>query len=209
MIALIIGSLTLVITAQGASNVRRWGSRLQQAGQMDSKMSALYQFAQSVLTQSLPLSAQDKDGQRFTLFEGTAHEVRFVRAEPGYPSRAGLYQYHLYGAKSDGGWSLVLERELLGRPGAFGDMPAPVQLSLYDGPREPLFAFMGDGDWQDEWKRQDKAPILVRFAMGDWPALGIALSRPVQVPKKAGKGRAAVPPGTTPPPGTDTGRAKS
>ncbi len=178
LVALVIGGMTLVITAQATLSVRQWGTRLAQEQQADDQMTVLYQFTQTVLSQALPLPYKNADGQEVAPFEGNAQEVRFVRAEPGYPSRAGLYQYHLFAGRDGTAWSLVLERELLPGPGRFGTMQAPVRLVLYQGPQQPGFAYRGAGDWQKSWPQGKTPPALVRFTMQGWPALNIALSRP-------------------------------
>jgi len=178
LVALMIGGLTLVITAQATTSVRLWGDRLTRAEKTNAKMTGLYQFAQQVLSQALPVPYKDEDGNAVTLFEGDASQIRFVRAEPGYPSRAGLYQYHLYVTGAEPAWALVLEREMLTSPAQFGAMHSPVRLVLYQGPHQPGFAYLGSGEWQKRWSEANTPPVLVRFDMHGWPGLSIALPRP-------------------------------
>ncbi len=182
LVALVIGGLTLVITAQAASSVRQWGARLTREEQANSKTMVLYQFAADVLSQALPLPFRDEDGQESVLFEGGEHAVRFVRAEPGYPSRAGLYQYHLHAARTGQTWSLVLERSLLTAPAQFGAMEEPVSLTLYEGPHAPGFAYFDGADWQTAWPRSARPPALVRFTLQGWPGLSIAVPQAAAAP---------------------------
>jgi Prokaryotic N-terminal methylation motif len=177
MIALIIGGMTLVITAQASSNVRRWTKRLSNAETYTSKTVGLYQFAETMLSDALPMTWTVDEAKR-ALFRGGEHDVMFVRSEPGYPSRAGIYQYHLYSVKQpDGEWAFMLSRELLTDPANFGTPKAPALLTLYRGEHAPVFAYSGDNGWQGQWTEQDTLPALIGFNIDDWPTLSIAIAQ--------------------------------
>jgi len=180
LVALIIGGMTLVITAQASTSVRRWTARLAEVEEDNSKAVGLYQFAETIVSDALPISRKVED-QTLALFEGSPHAVRFVRVEPGYPSRAGIYQYYLFGQKDENGqWRLNLERELLSDPAEFGTMQAPAQLSLYTSDQAPVFVYKGPSGWQTQWRDKDTPPSLVSFAIAGWPSLSIAVPQPGQ-----------------------------
>ncbi len=177
MIALVISGLTLVITVQAATNIRGWAGRMGKAEETNSQITGLYQFTETMLSETQPLTRQDGERTIF-LFQGSQHAVRFVRAEPGYPSRAGLYQYHLFAEQRiDEQWSFILERELLTDPSHFGTLQAPARLTLFTGTEAPLFTFSASGGWQQDWTPKEAQPDMVRFGMGSWPSLTIALPR--------------------------------
>ncbi len=181
MIALVIGGLALVITAQASTNVRQWAGRLGRAEKDNSQILGLYQFAETMLSGAVPLVRQD--GERsVVLFLGSNQAIRFVRAEPGYPSRAGLYQYHLFSEqRADEQWDFILERELLSSTAQFGTPQSPTRLTLYTGTAAPSFAFTGGGGgWQQDWDFKATQPVLVRFGMTEWPSLTIPLPRGTQ-----------------------------
>ncbi|PHS23611.1 MAG: hypothetical protein COA84_10835 [Robiginitomaculum sp.] len=181
LIALIIGGMTLVITAQASTSVRRWTARLAEVEKDNTKAVGLYQFAETILSDALPITQKVED-QTLALFEGSPHSVRFVRVEPGYPARAGIYQYYLFGQKGENGqWSLNLERELLSNPDQFGTMTAPARLNLYSDDQAPVFVYMGASGWQTQWRDKETPPLLVSFAIADWPSLSIAVPQPGQL----------------------------
>lgn len=180
MIALIIGGMTLVITAQAASNVRRWTNRLGQAETENTRTVGLYQFMENILSSVLPMTRM-VDEKRLALFEGSENSVRFVRVEPGYPSRAGIYQYHLFNTKTpDGLWSLNLEREMLTDTAQFSEPKAPARLVLYSDAKAVTFSFAGAAGWQSDWIGKETPPKLVKLGIADWPALNIALPQAIK-----------------------------
>jgi Prokaryotic N-terminal methylation motif len=187
LIALVIGGMTLIITAQASSNVRRWTGRLGQAEKSNTRAVGLYQFTEKMLADALPMTHKVED-KPITLFAGNEHAVRFVRAEPGYPSRAGIYQYYLYSIKSsDGKWAFNLERELLSDPDQFGTMKNPARLNLYTDTQPPVFVYGGNEGWQTDWVNKEMPPNMVSFGITKWPSLSIALPRPAKAPPEKDK----------------------
>jgi len=181
LIALVIGGMTLIITAQASTNVRRWTGQLKEAEENNSRAVGLYQFAEKMLADALPMTHK-VEGNTIALFEGNQHAVRFVRAEPGYPSRAGIYQYYLYSVKTpDGQWAFNLERELLSDPAEFGTMQNPARLNLYTDTQPPVFVYGSDEGWQTDWAKKDVPPNMVSFGLNHWPSLSIALPRLAKV----------------------------
>lgn len=188
MIALIIGGMTLVITAQAASNIRRWTNRLGQAQTENTRTVGLYQFMETTLSSVLPMTRM-VDEKRLALFEGSENSVRFVRVEPGYPSRAGIYQYYLFNTKApDGLWSLNLEREMLTDTAQFGEPKAPARLVLYSDAKPITFSFTGAAGWQSDWIGKEVPPILVKFGVAGWPALNISLPQTIKKAETETKG---------------------
>lgn len=180
LIALVIGGMTLIITAQASSNVRRWTARLKEAEESNTRAVGLYQFTEKMLSDALPMSHKVKD-KPIALFEGNEHAVRFVRAEPGYPSRAGIYQYYLYSVQTpDGQWAFNLERELLSDPAEFGTMQNPARLNLFTDTQPPVFVYGGNEGWQTDWADKEMPPKMVSFGITQWPSLSIALPRPAK-----------------------------
>jgi len=194
LIALVIGGMTLIITAQASSNVRRWTGRLKEAEVSNTKAVGLYQFTEKMLSDALPMTHKVED-KPIALFEGNEHAVRFVRAEPGYPSRAGIYQYYLYSAKtSNGKWAFNLERELLSDPAEFGTMQNPARLNLFTDTQPPVFVYGGNDGWQTDWAEKEMPPNMVSFGIAKWPSLSIALPRPAKaVPEKKKKKKNTTP----------------
>lgn len=179
MIALVIGSLVLVITAQASGNIRRWTTRLAQAEEENTKAADLYQFMETMLSDVL-LLRQRVNGNEITLFEGSENALRFMRAEPGYPARVGIYQYSFFSESiEDEQWAFVMLRELQTDPVQFKDFQNPARLVLYTGSQPPEFAYNGKTGWQKEWLEKPAPPRLVQFSIAGWPALSITLPSPV------------------------------
>ncbi len=184
MIALLIGGMTLVIVGQASTNVRRWASRLAQAETKLNATSELYSFVQNTLSSALAMPAIVEETP-VTLFKGTPDAVHFVRVEPGYPSRAGIYQYHLFSEQTaDGQWAFMLERALLTTPDAFGTLSDPARLRLYSGNFAPVFTYTDGTSWQDDWTIRRAPPALVQFAVDGWPPLSIAIPRRAEKTEK-------------------------
>ncbi len=186
MVALIISSIALAITAQAAATLHQWTTRLDKAHDTNAEAVVLYHFVERVLSEALPLSRKNEDGMA-ALFEGDANAIRFVRAEPGYPSRAGLYQYYLFArATADGQWDLVLHRELFGEAAQFGSLENPTELVVYTGDAAPAFSYFGANGWQGAWSQGDTSPQLVGFGIAPWPVLNINLVPSPPAPAETG-----------------------
>ena len=117
-------------------------------------------------------AAPQSDESGPVLFDGSASNLIFLAADPGYPARPGLYEYRLSvepaGDETEPAFALSLSRRALPELSAFGDggeaqswvlttTAEPVRLSYASGP----------GNWRSDWRDQQNLPSQVRLEFGE------------------------------------------
>lgn len=127
------------------------------------------------------------DQRTHVLFAGEASSVTFLAADPGYPARAGLYEYTLASTAigddaQTGGYTLVLSRRAFGDLSAFGDGGPSQSWTLLTTDTQPVLSYApSPGQWRSSWIDQDTLPAQIRIAFGDdsaSPAFIVALPAP-------------------------------
>jgi Tfp pilus assembly protein PilE len=168
LIALAITAMALGVATEGVRRVMSFQSGLDERRLLRDEVGAGLAALRVRLERSLAVSreAADEESEEF-LFQGGTDGFRFVSADPGYPSQAGLYEYRVAlaegGGRANEGAGLSLSRRRLT---ALEDFAAHEEgfetWPLVERSAEWRFAYGGeDNDWQEAWAPGGGMPYAV------------------------------------------------
>lgn len=173
LVALLLTGLALAITAEAVRRTLEFQTQLQSVRIAREDAGAALNAVRSRLERLLPLTWPGSaggaagGGEEETLFEGSAEHVAFIAADPGYPARAGLYEYRIAVEAAGENRRLVLYRRALNDPAAFGrdDGEAFESWLLIETGAEAVFEFArAEGGWSAGWSGEPGYPALVRLS---------------------------------------------
>lgn len=169
-----VGAMALILgfLAAGMRLVSATVDRTENTVAMTETMTILHQVLRRQLTGAFRLGVGDPPR---LAFRGGADFVRFVVAEPPYPTKPGLYHVTIAVETTAAGRRLVYERRPViddPVPGATG-IAETERSVLAEGPFRFVFAYYGDprrdapAVWHDRWTSALTLPQLVRLRVLD------------------------------------------
>lgn len=189
LIALALTALAIAIMSEGVRRTIDFQSRLETVRQDRETTIAISAALRSRLEHLVPAMAQaDLETEApSALFSGTADRLAFIAADPGYPSRAGLYEYRLTlmaGAAEENDAAtpqLVLRRRPITELTDFGQASGPA-FQRWELPLTGELAFRygsAPDRLQSAWSATGSYPAYVALVSGDdeQPVMMTALPR--------------------------------
>lgn len=117
-------------------------------------------------------AAPQTDASGPVLFDGSASELIFLAADPGYPARPGLYEYRLSvepaGDETEPAFALTLARRALSDLSAFGDGGEAQRWTLMTTAEPVRLSYASEpGNWRSDWREQQDLPTQIRLEFGE------------------------------------------
>lgn len=202
MIALLLTAIAMGIVAEGVRRSLDFQSRIAEVRTEREARTAGLSALRGRLERLVPLTAEAADGGQgdaagsgeAVLFSGTANELRFVAADPAYPSTPGLYAYRIRvetpEADSAQVYSVILQRQAIHDFAEFDRLPGAAEnVPLFTSAVQPAFAYAeGEGGWRAAWTREDAFPAHVRLAFEGGAAAPLIVALPRAAPHEAEDG---------------------
>ncbi|MEE2525565.1 prepilin-type N-terminal cleavage/methylation domain-containing protein [Hyphobacterium sp. HN65] len=203
LVALALTALAIGVMSEGVRRTIDFQQRLETA-RMDREsqtatLNAIRSRLERLVPASLPAAAEGE--QSTILFEGSAARLAFVAADPGYPSRPGLYEYRLEILSPDNtdgapdSPAILLSRRGLSALDEFGTAEGPPFQSWELELTEPLtFSYGNDArSLQSSWQERQSFPAYLAFLTedGGLPAILVTLPRAAPSPDPEAAGEAA------------------
>lgn len=145
-------------------------------GRTMTRAAALQQESADVLTTRRVLAEWFTNAQGHPLrrdqvitFQGDAQEVSFKTLAPAFPTARGFYDITLKIERARGGGSQL---KLFRKADWLEEKAFETILIKSDAPM--AFAYIGDGNWRNDWRNQKTPPLFVRLDAG--------LTRPLTFP---------------------------
>ncbi|MFT3763165.1 MAG: prepilin-type N-terminal cleavage/methylation domain-containing protein [Pseudoxanthomonas sp.] len=186
LLALVLLAAGLALAFAVLRSVGTIGARGEAMAERNETLRAAEGFLRQRLVSALPIGhSQDAETGRTLRFTGDARHMSFIADLPDYLGHGGPYLHRIDFTDDR---RLVVSFALVQAGQVFEERsPRPPDV-LAEGVREVRFRYRGPdaegrlGPWQDEWKLQDRLPLLVAMqaqdAQGrDWPELVVALSQ--------------------------------
>ncbi|MCW5724705.1 MAG: hypothetical protein KIS81_07080 [Maricaulaceae bacterium] len=171
LVALFVTALALGIVAEGARRALDMHAAIERTRAERETLSAGLNAARERLERAITATrpAPGDAGGRQPLFAGASDLLAFAAIDPGYPSRAGIYEYRLYAETAEGRARLILARRPLLEAADFGDEAAELESwPLLEGEEPVRFSYAGpSGEWRERWEEEPGLPALVRITAGD------------------------------------------
>jgi len=205
LIALALTAVAITIISEGVRHTLNFQQQLKSVREERETQSVTMEAIRNRLEHLVPATrAAETNGEEEILFDGQAHRLTFLAADPGYPSAAGVYEYtlELIGGDDDSDASseeaaalpqLILSRRLL------TDLTEFAQPSREDGGSwvlalsHPLsFGYAAAaGSSSSEWQDTATYPALITLEEDgvEHAALTVLLPRARQeeTPEQAGQ----------------------
>jgi general secretion pathway protein J len=192
ILEVLLAIMLLALLMAGAYAGIRTATRAAHAGQTQidrtNKLRVTQEFLRRELSQTLPLPYEKDSSGKLTVFEGKAEQVTFVGPMPGYLGHGGPYVQQIALERDAGTRKLTFRHMLYNGYTKDGhdkvDSVDPVV--LLENIDDATFEYRGMedtgklGDWDDEWKRGNVAPQMIRLKLRfarayaqTWPELVI------------------------------------
>lgn len=201
MIALLLTAIAMGVVAEGVSRSLDFQSRIAAVRTEREARTAGLSALRGRLERLVPLTVEARDpepgilldlGQKI-LFSGTASELRFVAADPAYPSTPGLYVYRIRveTPQEDAAqiYSVILQRQAIYDFAEFDRLPGEAEdVPLFTSAVQPEFAYAGgEGGWRAAWTSEDTFPAHVRLAFEGGEAAPLIVALPRAIPPENGE----------------------